>query len=531
MSGSGISGSGMFDPMNTSNDTFSCRTGDLSSNSITNDSHWQINENTAIGATVVGVIIFLFFLVATIWNLFIIITFFVKYHLLSEPANIFLLNVAITDLLICLTTMVFSFVTAFAQEFVFGSSDVIRCAICGMSGFFLTFLVFVSLHLLMAMSIDRFILLSRPLRYKRLMNRWKAILICIIIYVICFIMAILPLLFFGEIEFNSRFASCVPRFTPTTNFFYVAFVAVEALIPIIVLAITNVWTYRLVSKFLKRNFRRRSTYNRRGTGDKTNEDNKHQRQQKQLVKVFGALFIANIISYTPTILTIFLFGALAIKGIADIIPSELYIIGFVSFLTSAVLHPIVESFFVKELRYQVNRARKGVRRVSTVIYRQTTQIFSNKTLDEANRKMDENSTNSPIQGRSIRFLNGRTVNVTKPLDETVTVEMDSVGNSSSSHSRSHTPEQAVDSNHNDDDEEPAESPQMPMSSKSRRSVTFSVGAQVKSTSALPHAITTMPLEPCLKHSQSAIMNDQRINNSETTQRPSETHRTEDIDDS
>lgn len=499
MSGSG-SGSGMFD-MNTSNDSFSCRNGSLSSSFITSETHWRINDNTEIGSIVVGAIIFLFFLVASIWNLFIIVTFFVKYHLLSEPANIFLLNVAFTDLLICLTTMVFSFVTAFAQEFVFGSSDVVRCAVCDMSGFFLVFLVFVSLHLLMAMSIDRFILLSRPLRYKSLMNRWKAILICVIIYIICFVLGVLPLLgFFGEIEFNSRFASCVPRFTPNRNFYYVAFVAVEALIPIIVLAITNVWTYRLVSKFLKRNFRRRSTYNRRGTGDKTNEDNKHQRQQKQLVKVFGALFVANIISYTPTILTIFLFAALTINNLADIIPSEVYIIGFVSFLTSVVLHPIVESFFVKELRYQVNRARKGVRRVSIVIYRQTTQLFSNKALDEANKKVDDTSSASPLQARSIRFLNGRTVNIPKQLNDTVTVEMDdmpSIDNSSSSHSRSHTPEQAA-GNHNNDDE-----PSPDVSGKARKSVTFSASTHVKSASALPQTGgSDAPLEPCLKHSQS-----------------------------
>lgn len=510
--------------------------------------------DTEIGAVVVGVLIFLFFLTASIWNLFIIITFFVKNSLLTEPANIFLLNVAITDLLICLTTMVFSFVTAFAQEFVFGSDDVTRCAVCDMSGFFLVFLVFVSLHLLMALSIDRFILLSRPLRYKRLMNRWKAILICVIIYIVCFIMGVLPLLgFFGEIEFNSRFASCVPRFTPNSNFYYVAFVAVEALIPIIVLAITNVWTYRLVSKFLKRNFRRRSTYNRRGTGDKTKEDNKHQKQQKQLVKVFGALFIANIISYTPTILTIFLFAALTIKDLADIIPSELYIIGFVSYLTSAVLHPIVESFFVKELRYQVNRARKGVRRVSTVIYRQTTQLFSNKALDEANKKMDERtSSTSPVQGRAIRFLNGRTVNVDVPkqLDDTVTVEMEDMpsANSSSSHSRSHTPtptpaEQEAGNHDNDgnhdvvnhdddngnrgDNDEASQTPEMPMSAKSRRSVTFGASAHVKSASALPQAVAHEPLEPCLKHSHSAILNELRVdsNSDATTHRPSE-YRTE-----
>lgn len=474
------SGSGLFGG-NTSNETieiFSCRNFSfLSSSNLTNVSHWQILGNLQVGATVVGVLILLFFIIATIWNLFIVITFFVKHSLLKEPANIFLLNVALTDLLICLTTMVFSFVTAFGQEFVFGSSDVTRCTVCNMSGFFIVFLIFVTLHLLMALSIDRFILLSRPLRYKRLMNRWRATLICIIVYVICFILAVLPLAGFGEYEFNARFAACVPRFTPTANFFYVVILAVESLIPIVVLAITNVWTYRLVSKFLKRNFKRKSTYRRKeqmvGSKGREDEGEKHQKQQKQLVKVFGALFIANIISYTPTIVTIFLFLALILNGRENIIPSEVYIIGFVSFLTNSVFHPIIESFFVKELRYQVNRARAGVRRVSTSIYRQTTQLFSSNTLDEANRKVDLDDS-TPRPKRSIRFLNGKKC----PIDDSMVTEMEDMPSNEHSSTPIPTPEPhdvteaTTTSKGNGTTASPGSRKKNPMLSKGHRSVTF-----------------------------------------------------------
>lgn len=434
MSGSGsgnlpLNMTNMTDMANMSN--FSCRDV-LSSENLTDPDFWKIGDNLVVGATITGVLVLLFFLVASIWNLFIIITFFVKHQLLKEPANIFLLNVSIVDLLICCTIMVFVFVTAFAQEFVFGMNDVTRCAICDMSGFFLVFLIFVSLHLLMAMSIDRFILLNRPLRYKKIMNRWKGLIILIVMYVISFVLAILPVFGFGEIEFNSRFAACVPRFTPVGNLYYLVVLAVEALIPILTLAVTNVWTFRLVSKFLKRNFRRRSTFRRRDREEEATEENqKHQRQQKQLVKVFGALIIAYVVAYTPTILAIFL-SLVAV----DIIPSEVFILGFVSFLTNPVIHPIIESFFVKELRYQVSRASKGVRRVSTTIYRQTTQLFSSKTLDEAARRADDE--NTPTSKRSIRFLNGRMVDVDggKKQNHSVVTETEDMASSS----RSQTPE-------------------------------------------------------------------------------------------
>jgi hypothetical protein len=421
---------------NLTNDTFNCRGSELSSSFLTNRSHWQIEEGREIGTTIIGVILVLMFIVGTIWNLFIIITFFVKHHLLREPANIFLLNVAIVDLLLCMTAMVFSFVTAFAQEYVFGDNDVARCAVCDLDGFFFIFLIFLSLHLLTALSVDRFLLLSRPLRYKQYMNRWKAILICVIMYVICFIVAILPVAGFGQYEFNLSLSACLPRFTPTSNFIYLVVAVLEALVPVIILAITNVWTYRLVSKFLKRNFRRKSTYRRRDVEEASSgqtEGRKHQKQQKQLVKVFGALLIGNAISYTPTIITVFLYLVLLLNSNEGVIPDEVYIIGFVSFLTSAVIHPIVESFFVKELRYQVNRARKGVRRVSTNIYRQTTQLFSKNVLEEAAMKADDDTT--PRPKRNIRFLNGRIADASV----SAVTEMDELNSSSNSQSRANTP--------------------------------------------------------------------------------------------
>lgn len=441
-----MSGSGIEDNItnNTNETAFNCRLSETSGSFITNKTHWEIGEDLRIGSTIAGVLVLIFFLIATVWNLFIIITFFVKHSLLKEPANIFLLNVAFTDLIICLTSMIFSFVTAFGQEFVFGSDDITRCAICNMSGFFIIFTVLVSLHLLMALSIDRFILLSRPLRYPNLMNRTRAIIICAIMYVVCFIIAVLPQLSFGEFEFNPRFASCVPRFTPRSNLYYAVFLAGEAMIPIIVLAITNVWTYRLVSKFLKKNFRRKSTYRRRDEKQaKTADGQKHQQQQKQLIKVFSALFLANIVSYTPTILTTFVFLVLSLIGNENIIPAEVYILGFVSFLSSAVLHPIIESFFVKELRYQVNRAKKGVRRVSTNIYRQTTLLFSNKTLDEAAQKADDTST--PTAKRSIRFLNGRVVHgADSTFNDTVVTDMDDMASPAGSASGSPEPTTVVE---------------------------------------------------------------------------------------
>ena len=163
---------------------------------------------------------------------------------------------------------------------------------------------------------------------------------------------------------------------------------------------TNVWTYKIVSKFLKGNFRRRATY-RRSEG-KQAENLRFQKQQKQLVKVFGALFISNIISYTPVIVVTIIFGALG----DDSVPSEIFIFGWICYLTTPVIHPIIESFFVKDLRLIVEKGQRNLRRASTVLFRQSTSLFKSKDLDIANKELDKNE-GKKRSSRKIVFLSGK----------------------------------------------------------------------------------------------------------------------------
>ena len=97
--------------MNLTGGMFNCLSDNISSTSITDRSHWEIQENLKYGTPYVATVVLIFFLLSFFWNLFIIITYFVKYKLLKQPANIFLLNLAIADLLVAVTTILFSTVT------------------------------------------------------------------------------------------------------------------------------------------------------------------------------------------------------------------------------------------------------------------------------------------------------------------------------------------------------------------------------------------------------------------------------------
>ena len=368
---------------------FNCLARDnLSSSEITDRSVWKILNELQYGTPVVATVLIIFFLISFSWNLFIIVTFLVKYRLLKEPGNILLLNLAVGDFLVSITTLLFSIVTEIAQEFIFGQSDTVRCSFCDFTGTSFIFLLASSLHTLAALSIDRFLLLSLPLRYKKIMKIWTAVVIVIFIWAISFIIAIMPVFGFGQVEFNQRFGYCVPRFTSINlvsginNYYYPVVGVIEAIIVMVIIVVTSISTYRIVAHFLKVNFRRRSTYRR--PQDQQNESVRHQRQQSQLVKVFGALLISNIITYTPVIIVVIIFAALP----ADDVPGEVFIFGWICYLTTPVVHPIIESFFVKDLRIIVEKGQRNLRRASTVFFRQSTSFFRNKDVDAANEAIN-----------------------------------------------------------------------------------------------------------------------------------------------
>lgn len=479
--------SGMFyDSENeTDNGTeFNCLSENISSSRVTNESFWKINQTE--GAPVVATVFVIYFLVASGWNLFIIFTFLCKRKMLREPANILLLNLAIADLMVAMTQMFFSAITEASLRFVFGPSDVARCGMCNFVGVFFMLLYGVSMHTLAALSFDRFLLLYKPFRYKKLMSPRNTIILVVIIWLISCLLAVPPIGGLGQIEFNIRFGSCVPRFSGINirsniaNFAYVAYVALESLFPIITIAVCSFWTYWFVNKFLKRNYRRRSFYNRRGSEGRVqqrHEDSRYHHQQQQLVKVFGALLISTAVSWTPVLIVVIIVGIL---GSADDVPDEVYVVGWICYLTAPVFHPIIESFFVKDMRLVVCKGITRVNRAGSFIARSTTGMFGNKDIEMAMEKADDPDY---ISDRKIKFLGNnkrkRTVSMTTEVTEVPPPN-----------SRDNTPsprvaQKVVEANQETANVQLRDKPTIPNSStKPARRITFSDESPPLSTSPL-----------------------------------------------
>lgn len=335
-----------------------CRITALSTTNISNEVVWlnlvSLKQYSPYIATVEAI----YFVLAFFWNVFILVSLVRHRKLMKEPASVYLFNLAVTDLMLAVFVILQCFISEVSGGFKIGNTDVTRCGVCEFLGFMLMFLMASTLHTLAMLSFDRFFLLLKPLSYQQYFNRKRALIIILFIWLLSFGIAIPPVLGFGEYAFNVFLSNCHPKwlghsYRGITNFNYIVFVAGEAGIPIAFLTFTNMWTYKIVALVLKSKLQRQRSFH---TKVKESESD-HTRQQLQLAKVFGALFLAHIACWTPVLTAV---AVSLIIGQCKL-PVEVFIVGWLLYLTNPVVHPILETFFIKDLRMRVSRARQSVR--------------------------------------------------------------------------------------------------------------------------------------------------------------------------
>lgn len=124
-------------------------------------------------------------------------------------------------------------VAGFAGGYIFEDSDYMRCQVC-QTGSALT--VF-STEVLGLISLDRFIFIKFPLRYDRVVIIPRVIVTIVIAWLPGGYSASFWL---GEYKFAYSVSTCLASFMGA-NILYAVFLVVLALIPIILIIITNIW--------------------------------------------------------------------------------------------------------------------------------------------------------------------------------------------------------------------------------------------------------------------------------------------------
>ena len=339
---------------------YSCGDGTgLSSTSVTHE-YWYAGGDSKAATATSSAIILTFILVGVPSNLLILVSI-LRQRLYREPTYIFLLNLAIADLLMCLFYMPFTVVAGFTGEFLFGSTDTARCRVCQYSGLIMTVFSLVTLHILTLLSLDRFLFVKCPLKYYTIVSSRRCLAAVLSVWALCSIISLPPLFGFGDFGLGI-FSSCVLRFYGkagrTSNIYYIIFLAVEISVPIAVLIGTNVWLLHIIRMQMKKMHFERMELSERGESiqnvlKESRRMSPRAHKQLQLLKVFGAILISNILTWVP-----FFIHMIATLILGSDIPSFLNFLTFVLTVSSAVVHPVVQAALIPELRKNLVKSVK-----------------------------------------------------------------------------------------------------------------------------------------------------------------------------
>lgn len=334
--------------MNLSLD-WSCADGsDLSRNSVSAEYWRSAGTEYRTTSLISAAVNLLFILVGIPSNLFIIVSIlWQKFY--EEPTYILLLNLSIVDLLTCMLVMPFTVISGFYGEYPFGSTDTVRCKVCQVGILFHLFGIN-SIHLRAFLSLDRFIFIKFAMKYHKLATSKFYVGVCICLWVFVSIISIMPLFGVGDMEFFITVSACTLKLDGQTNImknkYYNIILAIEMTIPIVILAVTNIWTVCIVRKQIKKVYQSCEAPSTFRETIRNKVKNLKQTKQLKLIKVFGAITIATAISSSPFVIVVMS----TVFSSHENFPKWFILIAFLSLISFPVVHPIIEAALIPELK-------------------------------------------------------------------------------------------------------------------------------------------------------------------------------------
>ena len=413
------------------NGNFSCFDQNLSKVSIT-PFVWSLDPIVSTDTAtmlIITIVIILVMVIGLPWNILLIASIIKKRLYKNQPTTILLLNLAVSDLMVCVMVIPLNIVTQIAGEFVFGKSDSVRCRVCQTGVIFVT-LSFVSLNILALMSLDRFVYIKAPLRYSRWITSTRTIIAAVLAWALSLTVAFPSLFGFGEMRFSTVVGICTLAFsgsTPLTkNSNYLIFVAFFVLIPVVILVVTNVWALCIIQKKLRNKSKRLEEdkkNNRKSFHKKMKRE--HTGMQLKMVKIYSAIILANIITWLPTVGRI-IAGVVAEQD--EFTPAVRITgsIAYIALVLQSVVHPVLQANLIGDVRKSMTAlcAKINPRRLSesraelsfslsrksnvspsgcakwNVIWKLCACSYLNGILTEGNTESENNQENIEIESQS-----------------------------------------------------------------------------------------------------------------------------------
>lgn len=327
---------------------------------------------------IITVICFILIAMGLPWNGVVIAIIVKKQLYKEEPAIVLLLNLAITDLLLCLLVIPFNLVPGITGEFSFGNSDAVRCKVC-QAGVVFIILMLVLLNNFALMSIDRLVYIRWAMHYHMAIKPSRLAVAVLLSWLLSIVTALPPLFGFGQMHFSTAIGICSVKFSGRTpvsrNGYYLILLLIVVLIPLITLIVTNTWVVCISQGHLRKAYKNAKEGKRLARKSFYEEVKKrHTAVQFNFIKIYAAIFITFIITWTPILIRI-IAGLMAED--AEFTPTVRVggALSYLALLSQVVLHPTLLAVLMREVRdalvKRANKLKRKLRRarVSDIPFR------------------------------------------------------------------------------------------------------------------------------------------------------------------
>ena len=315
---------------------------------------WLVED--LVTGYITAVFLLLILVVGLPWNLLVVITI-VKEKLYHQPTIVLLLNLSISNIIMLAAMIPVQITTGFAGEYIFGSTDSERCMWCNSGAVGILF-AFMNLYMIATIAFDRFLYIYKPFHYHKIISSWRMLVVVIVVWIGLISLSVLRL--FGKnTVFNPPFLACIVDFS-SGNISHLIIVLTLALIPIIVLAVFDLWVMVIVQRNIRAIYSIRNTLGRGKEGNSCSKElqkrAKRKQSQKQfhLIRVFGALLgYTSLIAWLPTFfLVLYLFITRAVPGEG---PTRVMAAFRVFYISQLAVQPIIETVLIKDVRVPMKK--------------------------------------------------------------------------------------------------------------------------------------------------------------------------------
>ncbi|XP_014056816.1 melanopsin-A isoform X1 [Salmo salar] len=277
----------------------------------------------------IGVVILAIGITGMVGN-FLVIYAFSRSRSLRTPANMFIINLAITDLLMCLTQAPIFFTTSMHKRWIFGEKGCELYAFCG------ALFGICSMITLMVIAVDRYFVITRPLASIGVLSKKRALLILMAAWVYSLGWSLPP--FFGWSAYvpEGLLTSCswdYVTFTPSVRAYTMLLFTFVFFIPLIVI----MYCYFFIFRAIRTTNKAVTKINCNGSTRDSIKSFRRLKNEWKMAKIALIVILLYVISWSPYSVV----ALTAFAGYADFLTPYMNSVPAVIAKASAIHNPII----------------------------------------------------------------------------------------------------------------------------------------------------------------------------------------------